>query len=257
MIRIATWNVNSLRARLPRVLAWLEATKTEVVCLQETKLADGAFDPSPFEAMGYQVAHHGDGQWNGVAIVSSVGLVDPIAGFGRKDLEAGCRILTANCGGIRVSSVYAPNGRSLDDPQYAIKLQWFEQLATWLRECGLPEQPHVICGDFNIAPSDVDVYDVQALEGMTHVSERERAALEQLLSLGYSDSFRALNPEQQGFSWWDYRGGAFHQNHGMRIDLLLTSRLLSARVTEATVDRAARKGEKPSDHAPVTITVID
>ncbi len=257
MVRIATWNVNSLRARLPRVLSWLEATRTEVVCLQETKQSDLNFDPTPFEALGYQVLHHGDGQWNGVAIVSSVGLSDPIAGFGRADLEAGCRILTATCGGIRVSSVYAPNGRALDDPHYEVKLHWFEQLETWLRDEGLVDVPHAICGDFNIAPSELDVYDPQALVGMTHVSDKERAALERLFSLGYRDAYRTINPEQQGFSWWDYRGGAFHQNHGMRIDLLLTSPLLTSRVTEAAVDRAARKGEKPSDHAPVTISLID
>jgi len=256
-MKIATWNVNSLRARLPRVLEWLEATEVDVVLLQETKMANTAFDPAPFTELGYEAAHHGDGQWNGVAILSRCGIEGVDSGFGDPQVEAGCRILHATCGGVRVSSVYVPNGRALDDPHYAVKLRWLEHLRTWLDDASAANAPHVIGGDFNIAPSDADVWDPAALVGMTHVSAAERAALAALCGLGYEDVVEHLHPQAGQFSWWDYRGGSFRQNHGMRIDLLLASAPLMGRLVAASVDREARKGEKPSDHAPVVATFSD
>lgn len=251
-MRIATWNVNSLNVRLPRVEEWLVAKAPDVLCLQETKQNDEKF---PFEALrklGYESVHHGEGRWNGVAILSRVGCDDVVKGFGSSEDEFGARLIAATCGSVRVLSCYVPNGRSLDSEHYQAKLQWLERLRELLATFG-PDDKVTAVGDFNVAPHDTDVWDMAALEGMTHVSKPERDAIKAIEDLGYEDVFARFHPDGGVYSWWDYRDGAFHKGHGMRIDLMLTSPALSSLVVDASVDRDARKGTKPSDHAPVII----
>ena len=252
VLRIVTWNVNSLKARLPRVEQWLLENGPEVICLQETKMKDQAFPAEVFTAMGYETAHHGQGQWNGVAILSKVGLDDVVAGWdddGPEDTDA--RILWATCGGVRVASVYVPNGRALDDPHYTYKLGWLERLRGTLDRRENPAADLAVCGDFNICPDDRDVWSPEAWVGNTHVSEPERQALRSLEVWGLEDVYRRHHEEGGLYSFWDYRGGDFHQGRGLRIDLIMATPSLAARCTEARIDRDARKGEKPSDHAPV------
>ncbi len=251
-MRLATWNVNSLGARLPRVLPWLEEHQPDVLCLQETKLADDKFPVADFTALGYESAPHGDGRWNGVAIVSKVGIGQVTKGFGTADDEHGCRIVAAECGGVRVHSVYVPNGRSLDNEFYPIKLAWLAQLRATLDATCQPGDSVVVCGDFNVAPGDEDVWDPAAFVGATHVSEPEREALRNVEAWGLQDVFPRFN-EPGTFTWWDYRAGDFHQGRGMRIDLVLASADLADQATGAFRDRDARKGSKPSDHAPVVV----
>jgi exodeoxyribonuclease-3 len=251
-VRIATWNVNSLKARLPRVEEWLVEAEPDVVCLQETKLAADAFPALAFETLGYSSAHHGQGQWNGVAILSRIGLDEVVPGFddgAEPDPEA--RLVRATCGGVRVASVYVPNGRALDNDHYTYKLGWLERLRGVLDRTESSEGDLVVCGDFNIAPTDADVWDPSEFVGMTHVSEPERAALRRLEDWGLVDVFQRRVPDGGVFSWWDYRAGNFHKGKGMRIDLVLATESLASRSTDDRVDRNARKGQKPSDHAPV------
>lgn len=256
-MRLATWNVNSLKARLPRVEAWLDDVSPDIVCLQETKLADGAFPAMTFQALGYESVHHGEGRWNGVAILSRVGLDDPTFGFGPGDDDVEARLVWATCGGMRVASAYVPNGRSLDHDHYAYKLAWLAKLRAQLDQQGSPADALVVAGDYNIAPTDDDVHDPAKFVDSTHTSEPERAALAALEGWGLVDAFRQLQPEPKLYSWWDYRAGDFHQGRGMRIDLLLATKVVSSRATFATIDRQARKGEKPSDHAPVILDLTD
>jgi exodeoxyribonuclease-3 len=258
-MRIATWNVNSLKARMPRVEEWLGYAKPDVICVQETKLADAAFPTMAFTAMGYESAHHGQGQWNGVAILSKVGLDDVVAGFSdeQEDEETESRLVSATCGGVRVSSVYVPNGRSVGSEHYEAKLAWLERLHTNLLSTSDPSTDLVVCGDFNIAPEDRDVWDIKKVHGATHVSEPERKALRVLLDWGLVDAFRERYQEDKLFSWWDYRAGDFHQHRGMRIDLVLATRRLADRVEYALIDRFARKGKLPSDHAPLLVDFTD
>ncbi|MGH9046182.1 MAG: exodeoxyribonuclease III [Acidimicrobiales bacterium] len=252
-MRIATWNVNSLTARMPRVLSWIEEHQPDVLCVQETKQADIAFPTAQFAQIGYETAHHGDGRWNGVGLLSRVGMEHPIGGFGSPEDEYGCRIVAATCGGIRVHSIYVPNGRTIDHEQYGFKLRWLARLATFLGETCDPGGDVAVCGDFNIAPDDRDVWDPAAFIGATHVSEQERAGLRVLLDWGLEDVYRRHHADGGVFSWWDYRAGDFHQGRGMRIDLVLLSRSLAGRSTAVSIDRNARKGQKPSDHAPVIV----
>ncbi len=254
-IRIATWNVNSLKARLAKVEEWIGYAAPDVLLLQETKMAEAAFPAAAFASLGYESAHHGNGAWNGVAVVSRIGLDNIQKGFFDEDATSieECRIIGATCGGIRVISVYVPNGRSLDSPYYEAKLQWLAHLREHVSHTCQPGDPVVIGGDFNIAPADADVWDPAALVGMTHASAPERQALADLLGWGLVDAFRLVRPEPELYSWWDYRGGSFHRHHGMRIDLLLCTEHLARRVAYALVDRQARKGPGPSDHAPVFI----
>ena len=257
-MRLATWNVNSLGARLPLVLEWIEGTRPDVLCLQETKQADDAFPEGAFTDLGYRSAHHGDGRWNGVAVISRIGLEDPAPGLGSPDDDAqGCRMLAATCGGVRVHSVYVPNGRSVDSEHYGFKLAWLARLRAYLAETCSPDDAVAVCGDFNVARADADVWDPAHFVGSTHVTAPEREALASVLGWGLVDVFGRLHPEGGIFSWWDYRGGDFHKGHGMRIDLVLLSAGLADRCTSAEVDREARKkspaGNKPSDHAPVVV----
>ncbi len=251
-MRIATWNINSLKVRLARVEDWLTTAAPDVVLLQETKLADKSFPALAFEALGYSSAHCGQGQWNGVAILSRVGLDDIVADFadgGPPDPEA--RILSATCGGVRCTTVYVPNGRSLDDDHYRYKLEWLARLRAHVAATSTPDDHVIIGGDFNIAPDDRDVYDAAKLVDVTHVSPPERQELAELCQWGVEDLFRRRYDDAGLFSWWDYRAGDFHEGRGMRIDLLLGSRSVADALQWCIVDRNARKGQQPSDHAPV------
>jgi exodeoxyribonuclease III len=258
-VRLVTWNVNSLKARLQRVEEWLVECQPDVVCMQETKLADTAFPAMAFSSLGYESAHHGEGRWNGVSILSRVGLDDIVVGFADgKPADPEARLLTASCGGVRVMSAYVPNGRALDHDHYQYKLRWLDRLIGHLDATTDPRVPVALCGDFNIAPADRDVWDPAALVDATHVSELEREALQRVLGWGLTDVFRDRFPDTDGlFSWWDYRAGNFHKGIGMRIDLVLGSRPLAEQVRWALIDRNARKGKQPSDHAPLVIDLED
>jgi exodeoxyribonuclease-3 len=267
-VRIATWNVNSLKARLEKVTWWLERARPDVLLLQETKLADAEAPVEVFREAGYALAHHGEGRWNGVAIASRCGLSDVVANFGEPlrpaatpdtgDDEplAEARVLAATCGGLRVVSLYAPNGRVVGSPFYEAKLGWFDRLGQWLSRSAQPSEPVVLGGDFNVAPEDADVWDPRACHGGTHVSAREREAFGRLQHWGLQDAYRLHHKEPGRYTWWDYRAGNFHKNYGMRIDHLLVSAPVAARVVAAEIDREARKGKPvPSDHAPLVIDV--
>jgi exodeoxyribonuclease III len=265
-VRIATWNVNSLKARFEKLEWWLSRTEPDVLLLQETKLADAFAPHEELARRGYVLAHHGEGRWNGVAIASRVGMAEVVTNFGvalspAKTAEVGddepaaeARMISALCGGVRVVSLYGPNGRSVDSPFYHAKLAWFARLSRWLRETQSPSQPLVLGGDFNIAPTDEDVWDAAACHGGTHVSPPERAAFRELLDWGLRDAYRERHAEAQRYTWWDYRAGAFQKNFGMRIDHLLVTPAVSERVVRVEIDREARKGKPiPSDHAPVVV----
>ena len=260
-MRLATWNVNSAKVREPRLLPWLDQRAPDVVCLQETKLSDAEFAAqfdAPLAERGYEVAHFGQGRWNGVALLSRVGLADVVRGF--PDVprfpddaaEPEARALTATCGGLRVTSVYVPNGRTPDDPHYAYKLRWLDKLRDAVAAGDVATS--VVCGDMNIAPADADLYDPDAYIGSTHVTVPERDALRELEALGLVDVVRRRWPDRERvFTYWDYRAGMFHQDLGMRIDLVLAGPAVADRVAAAWVDRLARKGSGPSDHAPVMV----
>ncbi len=261
-MRVATWNVNSVRQRLPRLLPWLDQRKPDVVCLQETKLADDAFGEflgDELASRGYEVALHGEARWNGVAILSRAGLADVVAGIagepGFPQPEA--RAVAATCGGIRVHSVYVPNGREPDSDHYRYKLAWLAALRVAVIAENPAGQSVLVCGDMNIAPADADVFDPDAFIGHTHVTAPERAALASLQAAGLRDVVRDRWPDKRIFTYWDYRAGMFHQDLGMRIDLVLASDPVADRVRAAWVDREARKGTGPSDHAPVIVDLDD
>jgi len=254
-MRIATWNVNSVKQRLPRLLPWLDDRQPDVVCLQETKIADDGFADllgGELVNRGYAVALHGEATWNGVAILSRVGLDDVVVGVpgapGFPHPEA--RAVSATCGGIRVVSVYVPNGRTPGSEHYRYKLAWLASLRDMV--AAGPEAT-IVCGDMNIAPADDDVFDPDAYVGETHVTPPERAAVAELQALGLHDVVRDRWPNERVFTYWDYRAGMFHQDLGMRIDLVFASTTVASRVQAAWVDRQARKGRGPSDHAPVIV----
>lgn len=249
-MKIASWNVNSLRVRLEHVLEWLASAKPDVLGLQETKIIDDKFPREAFEALGYQCAFNGQPTYNGVALLSRPPLVDVVTEFsGYGDPQR--RILGATAGSVRVLNLYVPNGQSVDSPKYQYKLEWLTALNRQLRtELGRFEQV-VVMGDFNIAPEDRDVHDPAAWEGKVLCSAPERAALTELLALGLDDTFRLFDQADGGYSWWDYRAAAFRRNLGLRIDLILASRPLSRRCRSSAIDVAPRRLERPSDHAPV------
>jgi exodeoxyribonuclease-3 len=265
-MRIATWNVNSLKARLEKVTWWLERAKPDVLLMQETKLADADAPGGAFRDAGYELLHHGEGRWNGVAIASRVGIAGVVTNFGAPlrpdptpevpdDQPLGeARMIAAVCDGVRVVCLYAPNGRTVGSPFYQAKLAWFDRLARWLAECADPREPLVLGGDLNVAPTDADVWDARACHGGTHVSEPERRAFARLCAWGLVDAYRLKRPEPGRYTWWDYRAGNFHKNFGMRIDHLLVSEPLARRAAWAEIDREARKGKPiPSDHAPLVL----
>lgn len=256
-MRIATWNINSAKARQSRLIEWLDRAQPDVVCLQETKLADDAFAETFDEDLfrrGYRYAHHGDGRWNGVAVLSRAGLDDVERGLvgdpGFPGPEP--RAIAATCGDIRIWSLYVPNGRTVDDPHYAYKLRWLSALRGVLA-AAVPTGPVMALGDFNIAPTDADVWDPAEFVGATHVTAPEREALRELTDVGLVDVLRARWPDETVYTYWDYRSLCFPKNMGMRIDLTLASTDLASRVAAVWVDRAARKGTGTSDHAPVVV----
>ncbi len=252
VVLIATWNVNSLGARMPRVEEWLATVSPDVLCMQETKMADAQFPTMTFTSLGYESVHHGEGRWNGVAILSKVGLTDTLAGFddgGPPDPDA--RVVWATCGGVRVASVYVPNGREVGHDHYRYKLAWLARLRAHLDANHSPDEALVVCGDWNIAPDDRDVWDPAAFEGSTHVTAAERDALAEVEAWGLVDVFRERYSDGGLYSYWDYRNGDFHKKRGMRIDMVLASTSLARLSRSDLVDRNARKGPKPSDHAPV------
>ena len=265
-MRIATWNVNSLKARMERVSTWLERARPDVLLVQETKLADADAPVDAFRDAGYDLAHHGEGRWNGVAIASRRGIADVVTNFGEPlrpprtedvgDDEplAEARMIAATCGGVRVVSIYAPNGRTVGSVFYDAKLVWYDRLARWLATAVKPDELLVLGGDFNVAPADIDVWDPAACHGGTHVSEPERKAFARLCEWGLVDVYRRQHPEAGRYTWWDYRAGNFHKNYGMRIDHLLVSAPIAARVVWTEIDRETRKGKPtPSDHTPLVI----
>jgi exodeoxyribonuclease-3 len=255
-VRVATWNVNSIKQRVPRLLPWLDEREPDVVCLQETKLADAGFDDllgDELRERGYEWAAHGEGAWNGVAILSRVGLADVVPGLpdGPGFPEQEARAVSATCDGVRIWSVYVPNGREPDSDHYRYKLGW---LAALRDDVAAGPDAVMVCGDVNIAPTDADVFDPAAYEGHTHVTPPERAALAELEAAGLHDVVRDRWPDtERVFSYWDYRAGMFHKDLGMRIDLILAGAPVAARVEAAWIDRKARKGKGPSDHAPVIV----
>jgi exodeoxyribonuclease-3 len=273
-VRIATWNVNSLNARMDRVLGWLEHAQPDVLMMQETKLADDDAPLLPFRMRGYELVHHGEGRWNGVAIASRLPFdADSVVtnfgdgpvrnsgpGAARNVSEEDfnpfdeARMLSALVGDIRFVSLYAPNGRVVGSPFYTGKLAWYDRLRRWLVDNAKPTDPLVVGGDMNVAPADIDVWDADKVHGGTHVSPDEREAFADLLGWGLVDGYRSKRPEPQRFTWWDYRAGNFHKNLGMRIDHLLLTAPVAERVVWAEIDREARKGVPiPSDHAPLLI----
>ena len=256
-VRIATWNVNSVKSRLDRLVDWLETAQPDVLALQELKCATGDFPEMPIQALGYEVAAHGDGRWNGVALLSRVGLDDVVRDLPGQPAYDGSvepRAVGATCGGVRVWSLYVPNGREPDHPHYAYKLNWLGVLRDTVRDelATAPDRPYAIIGDYNVAPEDSDVWDISLFTNSTHVTVAERAALTDLQSEGLTEVMpRALKGDP--YTFWDYRNGAFHRGWGMRIDLVLGNTAFTDAVSDAYVDREARKGKGASDHAPVVV----
>lgn len=259
-MRIATWNVNSVLARLPRLAGWLEETAPDVVCLQETKVGADAFPAGEVTGLGYEIAAHGEGRWNGVAILSKAGLADVERGLpgdpgfpGPDTLEA--RTISATCGPVRVRSVYVPNGRTPEDPHYQYKLRWLAALRDAVAADTAGATPFALMGDFNVAPADDDVWDIAVFTGATHVTPAERAALGELRAQGLTDIVPRIEKGPHPFTYWDYRAGSFHKGMGMRIDLVYANAPFAGKVADAWVDREARKGKGPSDHAPVVVDI--
>jgi len=260
-MRLATWNVNSLRARTERVKHWILENNPDVLCLQETKCSDEVYPFELFRELGYESAHYGFGQWNGVAIISRVGLEKVQYGFSNPtdEITKEARLIRASCSGIDIWSVYVPNGRIVGSEHYEAKLLWLEVLKQELTDKADNQSALLVCGDFNIAPSDTDVFDINQFQGQTHVTERERMRLKELLGWGLVDTAREISSEETlPFTWWDYRGGSFHKNFGMRIDLMLATEALYRQTESIYVDRDARKkgtavAVPPSDHAPVVL----
>jgi exodeoxyribonuclease III len=251
-VLVATWNVNSLNARLDRVLDWLAQVEPDVVCLQETKLPDTGFPAMAFSALGYDSVHHGEGRWNGVAILSRMGVGEPMAGFAPEiEPDVDARLVSATCGGVRVHSVYVPNGREVGCDHYHYKLSWLARLRQHLEATSQPGDEVIVAGDWNIAPDDRDVWDPAVFATSTHVTPPEREALAQLLDWGLVDTFRGRYDDPGLFSYYDYKAGRFHKREGMRIDFVLASEPLARRCRLDLIDRNARKGSKPSDHCPV------
>ena len=253
-MKIATWNVNSLNVRLTHVLKWLEENPIDVLCIQETKLTDDKFPVAAIEAAGYHVAFSGQKTYNGVAILSKLPLADVVKNNPRYE-DPQQRILAATIDGVRIVCAYVPNGQSVDSDKYEYKLGWLSAFHDWIKEEAAVHPQLAVLGDYNIAPEDRDVHDPAAWEGQVLVSDKERAALTRLLDIGLTDSYRLFEQPEKSFSWWDYRALGFRLNKGLRIDHILLSQALVARCSACVIDRAPRKWEQPSDHAPVIATL--
>jgi exodeoxyribonuclease-3 len=254
-LKLVSWNVNSIRARLHRVVEWIDRVNPDVLCLQETKVNDDLFPRDPFEARGYQLAVFGQKTYNGVAIASRTPLDRIDRGFPADPADSASRLIAATVAGIRVVNVYVPNGRSVDSPHFAQKLEWLRSLRGYLDATLTRGDAVAVCGDFNVAPEDRDVYDPEAFRNQVHCHPEERRALAELAEFGLIDLFRRYHPEPGFYSWWDYRQGALHRNWGLRIDHVWGSEALAARCSSASIDRDARKGKQPSDHAPVVVEI--
>jgi len=248
-MRIVSWNINSLRKRQDRLFAWLEATKPDAVCLQETKCTDDQFPALGLQAAGYYAAYHGEKSYNGVAILSKIELSDVRPSLCDEVVDPQARVIAATIGRLRVFSIYAPNGQAVGSPAYEYKLRWYHRL----RDCIAKEKSNdvVVCGDFNVAPNDIDVYDANLWRGAIMCSDGERGAFQQLCEIGLRDTLRIHHKEGELFSWWDYQMRAFERNRGLRIDAILSSEKLAKRCTASGIDLEMRKGKEPSDHAPV------
>jgi len=253
-MRIASWNINSLRKRQDRLFAWLEATKPDVVCLQETKCPDELFPALALQAAGYRSAYHGEKSYNGVAILAKSVLHDVRPSLCDEVIDPQARLIAASVDNLRVFSIYAPNGQAVGSPAYEYKLHWYERL----RDCIAKEKSAdlVVCGDFNVAPQEIDVYDPELWRGAIMASEGERAAFRELCNLGLQDTLRIHHKQGELYSWWDYRALAFQRNLGFRIDHILVTPPLAARCTTVTLERELRKLPKPSDHIPVVATFV-
>lgn len=257
-MKIATWNINSIRARGERLLTWLAQKQPDVVCLQELKCTDEQFPTAEVQAAGYQVEVFGQKTYNGVAILSKYPMTDVVRGFndGVDDLQS--RVIGATIQGVRIYSVYAPNGQEVGSPAYQYKLEWFDRFSTVLKSKHKANDSVVVCGDFNVAPEDIDVWDPQLFKGQTLFSEPEKAALKRMAeSLSLKDAYRKIHPEAGRYSWWDYRQLGFPKNHGLRIDHHWVTGPIAERVKDAEIDREARKGKQPSDHAPVSVELAN
>jgi exodeoxyribonuclease-3 len=252
-MRLATWNVNSLKARLGRVEEWLGLTEPDVLCVQETKLADDAFPALSLATLGYDAVHHGQGRWNGVAILSRIGIEDVVHGFAVGPPDPDARLLTARCGSTLVVTAYAPNGRAVGHEQFFYKLDWFDRLLAHIDALADPEEPVIVCGDLNIAPDDSDVARPDEWRGTVLCHDDVRASFRELIGWGLVDCFRKHHPNGGVYSWWDYRMLAFPKGNGLRIDHVLATPQIAERCHAATIDREQRKGKLPSDHAPVIV----
>jgi exodeoxyribonuclease-3 len=253
-VKLATWNINSIRAREERLLTWLGQEKPDVLCLQETKVEDAGFPIAALRKAGYEVAIFGQRSYNGVAIASTAPLTDVSRGLGDDPADDEARAIAATTHGVRVVCVYVPNGQDLTSDRYPYKLAWFRRLRAYLERTTAPDQPVAVCGDMNVTPDDRDVWSPEKWQGQIHCSPPERAALGELAGFGLVDAFRANNGDAKRYSWWDYRGVSFFKDQGLRIDLIYLTSPLAARCTGCTIDRNARKGQDASDHAPVIAT---
>lgn len=250
-MKLATWNINSIRAREERLVTWLGQEHPDVLCLQETKVSDAEFPLAPLKKAGYEVAMFGQRTYNGVAIASTQPLVDVTRGFGDGDDDGDARAIAATTHGVRVVCVYVPNGQELSSDRYPYKLRWLARLRHYLDRTATPDQPLALCGDMNVAPDDRDVWSPEKWQGSIHCSAAERAAMAHVAGFGLTDAFRQLHGDDKVYSWWDYRGVSFFKNQGLRIDLIYLTAPLMARCTSCAIDRNARKGQDASDHAPV------
>jgi exodeoxyribonuclease-3 len=252
-MKLATWNVNSIRARCERLLAFLAKARPDVACLQETKVVDADFPAGAFEKLGYHAAFHGQKTYNGVALLSREPPRDVERGFGDGEPDPEARLLAATMSGLRIVTVYVPNGQEVGSDKFAWKLKWLKRLRAWLERRHRPDDLLVVCGDFNVAPEDRDVWDPERWRGQVLFSDQEKAALREVGDFGLADALRLKNQDAGVYTWWDYRMGAFHRGWGLRIDHVLVTKPLAARVKSVLVDRDERKGKEPSDHAPVIV----
>lgn len=256
-MKLATWNVNSVRVREKRLVDWLAKASPDIVCLQETKTEDPGFPSDAITRAGYTSVLHGQKSYNGVALLSKHPITEVTRGFGDGEPEDEARVIAGTIAGIRVIDVYVPNGQELGSEKYVYKLGWYRRLRRYLDRTATPDTPLVLCGDFNVTSDDLDVWSPEAWAGKIHCSPDERTALQEVLAFGLVDVCRAQNPAGKIYSWWDYRGVSFFKNQGLRIDFIYATKPVAERITACVIDRDARKGQDASDHAPVIATLSE